>query len=77
MKVNITGNVKDVMKESVMTALAFLQTHFVPMPALNANWNNLEVFLHFPAAAVSKDGPSAGIAILSALLSSFYAVPVN
>jgi ATP-dependent Lon protease len=47
------------------------------MPALNANWNNLEVFLHFPAAAVSKDGPSAGIAILSALLSSFYAVPVN
>ncbi len=35
------------------------------------------MFLHFPAAAVSKDGPSAGIAIMTALVSAFYGVPVK
>ena len=40
-------------------------------------WNDIDVYLHFPQAAVPKDGPSAGITILMAMLSAFYHVNIK
>ena len=70
-KLTLTGNLGDVMKESATTALSFLRANC-------ANWNiDPEVFdtsnihIHVPAGGIPKDGPSAGITILTALTSSF------
>jgi ATP-dependent Lon protease len=70
-KLTLTGNLGDVMKESAMLALEYLKGHS-DMLGINAEvfekWN---VHIHVPAGAVPKDGPSAGITILTALASAF------
>ncbi len=67
----ITGNLGNVMKESFNTALSYLQTKAdslgIPKQAFS-DWN---LHIHVPEGAIPKDGPSAGIAILSALTSLF------
>jgi ATP-dependent Lon protease len=67
----ITGNLGNVMKESFNTALSYLQTKAdmlqIPKQAFT-DWN---LHIHVPEGAIPKDGPSAGIAILSALTSLF------
>jgi ATP-dependent Lon protease len=69
--VTITGNLGNVMKESFNTALSYLQTKSdlldIPKQAFT-DWN---LHIHVPEGAIPKDGPSAGIAILSALASLF------
>lgn len=70
-KLTLTGQLGDVMKESAITALTFLKAH---ADYLNINplvFDQYDVHLHFPAGAVPKDGPSAGITILTALASWF------
>lgn len=69
-KLNLTGNVKEVMRESVETTIGYIHTHFTP-PEDNG-WQQMVVNIHFPEAAVPKDGPSAGIPIFVALISAFY-----
>ncbi len=69
--VTVTGNLGDVMKESATTAFTFLKANahkFNINPDLFAKVN---VHLHFPEGAVPKDGPSAGITILTSLASLF------
>jgi ATP-dependent Lon protease len=70
-KLTLTGNLGDVMKESAMLALEYLKGHS-ELLGINADvfekWN---VHIHVPAGAVPKDGPSAGITILTALASAF------
>ncbi len=67
----ITGNLGNVMKESFNTALSYLQTKAdvlrIPKQAFS-DWN---LHIHVPEGAIPKDGPSAGIAILSALTSLY------
>jgi ATP-dependent Lon protease len=70
-KLTLTGNLGDVMKESAVIALEFLKAH--------SNWLNLEqetfekynVHVHVPEGATPKDGPSAGITMLTSLASLF------
>lgn len=70
-KLTLTGNLGDVMKESAIIALEFLKAH--------SHWLNLEqsvfdeknVHIHVPEGATPKDGPSAGITMLTSLASSF------
>ncbi|MEN9447054.1 MAG: endopeptidase La [Bacteroidota bacterium] len=70
-QVSITGNLGNVMKESFNTALSYLQSKAeilqIPKQAFT-DWN---LHIHVPEGAIPKDGPSAGIAILSALTSLF------
>jgi ATP-dependent Lon protease len=70
-KLTITGNLGNVMKESFNTALTYLQSKAdqleIPQEAFT-EWN---LHIHVPEGAIPKDGPSAGIAILSALTSLF------
>jgi ATP-dependent Lon protease len=70
-KLTLTGSLGDVMKESVTIALAYLRAHagfFNINPKLFEQW---DVHVHVPAGATPKDGPSAGVTMLTALVSAF------
>jgi len=70
-RLTLTGNLGDVMKESATIALAFLRAHatrFNIDPRLFDQW---DVHIHVPAGATPKDGPSAGVTMLTALTSAF------
>ena len=70
-KLTLTGNLGDVMKESAMIALEYIRAHAddfdIDIDAFE-NWN---VHIHVPEGATPKDGPSAGISMLTALASAF------
>ena len=65
----LTGQLGDVMKESAQAAMSYLKSHLgelgIPLDALK----DQDVHIHVPAGAIPKDGPSAGVAIFSALVS--------
>ncbi|MFN8153582.1 MAG: endopeptidase La [Bacteroidia bacterium] len=70
-KLTLTGNLGDVMKESAMIALAYLKSHgeeFGIDPKVFEHWN---IHIHVPEGATPKDGPSAGITMLTSLASAF------
>jgi ATP-dependent Lon protease len=70
-KLTLTGQLGDVMKESAITALTYLKSHAADLhidPRLFDKW---DVHVHVPAGAVPKDGPSAGITMLTSLASVF------
>jgi ATP-dependent Lon protease len=76
-KLTLTGNLGDVMKESASTALSFLKAHAEPL-GINADaFENTDIHLHIPEGAIPKDGPSAGITMLTALSSAFTRRPVR
>ncbi|MDB5130841.1 MAG: lon2 [Mucilaginibacter sp.] len=70
-RLTLTGSLGDVMKESVTIALAYLRAHaseFNIEPKLFDQW---DIHVHVPAGATPKDGPSAGVTMLTALTSAF------
>ena len=70
-KLTLTGNLGDVMKESAVIALEYLRGHYKEYginPDAFDNWN---IHVHVPEGATPKDGPSAGITMLTALASAF------
>ncbi|MCW3128247.1 MAG: ATP-dependent protease La [Bacteroidetes bacterium] len=67
----LTGNLGDVMKESATTAMTFLKANAEKYGINSDLFAKVNVHLHFPEGAVPKDGPSAGITILTALASLF------
>lgn len=70
-KLTITGNLGDVMKESAVIALEYVHAHaqqFNIKEELFENWN---VHVHVPEGAIPKDGPSAGITMVTSLVSTF------
>ena len=70
-KLTLTGNLGDVMKESAVIALEYLKAHAETLDLDQDIFNNYNVHIHVPEGATPKDGPSAGITILSALASIF------
>ena len=70
-KLSLTGNLGDVMKESAQLALEYIKSHNTQLGISNEALENHSVHIHVPEGAIPKDGPSAGIAILTALVSSF------
>lgn len=64
----LTGHLGDVMKESARAALSWVRTHVDEM-GISSDFEKVDIHLHVPAGAVSKDGPSAGVAITVALAS--------
>lgn len=71
-KLTLTGNLGDVMKESAILALQYLQSHGQQLLGIDEkvfdNWN---VHVHVPEGAIPKDGPSAGITMVTSLASAF------
>ena len=70
-ELTMTGSLGDVMKESATIAYEFLKAHADTFGIDDSFFEKKKVHLHFPEGAVPKDGPSAGITILTALISAF------
>ena len=70
-KLTLTGNLGDVMKESAVIAVEFLKANAHVLDLEQDVFNNYNVHIHVPEGATPKDGPSAGITIMSALASIF------
>ncbi len=76
-EMTLTGNLGDVMKESATIAFEFLKAHAPEYGINNDDLSTKKVHIHVPEGATPKDGPSAGITILTALVSAFTKQPVR
>jgi ATP-dependent Lon protease len=70
-KLTLTGNLGDVMKESAVIALEYLKSHSSLLGLDQEKFDETNVHIHVPEGATPKDGPSAGITMLTSLASSF------
>ncbi|MDR9416849.1 MAG: endopeptidase La [Gracilimonas sp.] len=70
-KLNITGQLGDVMKESAMLAVSYLKAHSDEIGIPEEAFKYWDLHVHVPAGAVPKDGPSAGVSLMSAIASIF------
>ncbi|MEM5948755.1 endopeptidase La [Spirochaetia bacterium 38H-sp] len=73
----LTGSLGDIMKESARTALSFLQNNARKFNLGIRDFAGKDIHLHVPEGAIPKDGPSAGITITAAILSSLTNTPVK
>ena len=69
-KLSLTGNLGDVMKESATTALSYIKAHSDELGIDPEVFEKIDLHIHVPEGAVPKDGPSAGITMLSAITSA-------
>jgi ATP-dependent Lon protease len=65
----LTGQLGDVMKESAQAALSWIRSHADRLGVEPEFWEKWDLHLHIPAGAIPKDGPSAGVTMLVALVS--------
>jgi ATP-dependent Lon protease len=70
-KLTLTGNLGDVMKESAVIALAYLKAHAAEFDIDAKAFHQWDIHTHVPEGATPKDGPSAGITMLTSLASIF------
>ncbi|MGB4775064.1 MAG: endopeptidase La [Daejeonella sp.] len=70
-KLSLTGNLGDVMKESATIAMAYLRANSAKFNIDHRLFDQWDVHVHVPAGATPKDGPSAGVTMLTALTSAF------
>ena len=70
-RMTLTGNLGEVMKESAVIALEFLKSHCEEWDIKSEIFDHYNIHIHVPEGATPKDGPSAGIAMLTALASAF------
>jgi ATP-dependent Lon protease len=75
--VTLTGHIGEVMKESVQAALSLLRSRDGQLSVNSEDFRKMDIHVHVPAGAVPKDGPSAGIAMFTALASLFSNRPVR
>lgn len=70
-KLTLTGNLGDVMKESAMLALQYVHAHATDFEIDEQRFEQWNVHIHVPEGAIPKDGPSAGITMVTSLVSTF------
>ncbi len=73
----LTGQLGDVMKESAQAALSWVRSHAAELGIAPNFWEISDIHLHVPAGAIPKDGPSAGVTMVSAMVSLLTGRPVR
>jgi len=76
-KLTLTGSLGDVMQESAVAALSYIRKNRELFGLQKEFYDNLELHVHIPEGAVPKDGPSAGVTLITALLSSLTSIPIR
>ncbi|MCX4362242.1 MAG: endopeptidase La [Clostridia bacterium] len=76
-KILLTGSLGDVMKESAEIAVSLIKSRAASIGVPEEAFNKQDIHIHVPAGATPKDGPSAGIALSTAVLSAFIGKPVT
>ncbi len=73
----LTGQLGDVMKESARAALTYAKSHADELGIDVSDLNDKDIHIHVPAGAIPKDGPSAGVTMATALVSSLSGIPIR
>lgn len=76
-KIELTGNLGDVMKESAKTAVSYVRSKSDQYGIKSDFYKTKDIHIHAPEAAIPKDGPSAGLAITTALVSELTGIPIK
>jgi ATP-dependent Lon protease len=76
-KLQLTGNLGEVMKESAFTALSYIKAHAEELGVDQEIIEKTDIHIHIPEGAIPKDGPSAGVTMLTAITSAFTKIPVK
>jgi len=76
-KMTVTGNLKDVMKESISAAASYVRSRAVDFGIKPPLFEKRDIHVHVPEGATPKDGPSAGIAMVAAIVSVMTGIPVR
>ncbi|MCZ8260528.1 MAG: endopeptidase La, partial [Beijerinckiaceae bacterium] len=76
-KMTVTGNLRDVMKESISAAASYVRSRCIEFGIKPPLFDNRDIHVHVPEGATPKDGPSAGIAMATAIVSVMTGIPVR
>ncbi|MGY4750722.1 endopeptidase La [Pannonibacter sp. Q-1] len=76
-KMTVTGNLRDVMKESISAAASYVRSRAVDFGIQPPLFDKRDIHVHVPEGATPKDGPSAGIAMATAVISVMTGIPVH
>ncbi|HET6389521.1 endopeptidase La [Hyphomicrobium sp.] len=76
-RMTVTGNLRDVMKESIQAANAYVRSHSIDFGIHPSLFEKRDIHVHVPEGATPKDGPSAGIAMTTAIISVLTGIPVR
>jgi len=76
-RMTVTGNLRDVMKESISAAASYVRSRAVDVGIEPPIFDRKDIHVHVPEGATPKDGPSAGVAMVTAIVSTVTGIPVR
>ena len=76
-RMTVTGNLRDVMKESISAAASYVRSRAVAFGIEPPMFDKRDIHVHVPEGATPKDGPSAGVAMVTAIVSVMTGIPVR
>ena len=76
-KMTVTGNLRDVMKESISAAASYVRSRAIDFGIKPPMFDKRDIHVHVPEGATPKDGPSAGVAMVTAIVSVMTGIPVR